>query len=62
MIGLKSNTLHYVKHLHFFFIFIKMKKKCKKSEGDVSHTLYCRIILITIMPLVIGLKSNTLHM
>jgi len=42
MIGLKSNTLHYVKHVHFFFIFIKMKglanrpQKCKKSEGDVS--------------------------
>ncbi len=30
MIGLKSNTLHYVKHVHL------KKKKCKKSEGDVS--------------------------
>jgi len=49
MIGLKSNTLHYVKHVHFFFIFIKMKglanrpQKCKKSEGDVSHYITCSL-------------------
>jgi len=53
MIGLKSNTLHYVKHVHFLYPLLTFfYKKCKKGVQkmyrgkNVVHPLHLHFLYI----------------